>query len=192
MRCLLDDQDERNALQFTRYSKKRDLVEAKAPNRNIQTESDPPLTLTDHPATSDVRQGGESYIPADTVDTADLASAVVPKQSEVRSQSETQMEADAKKFCEKQKVVGKTANNSNKPRDSQNKPREKGTRHRPSSSLSNEQTYRGRKSAWGDTAPSYDRSASCGSLDSFFERGKRKQEDTIERSPFKRPSIPYS
>ncbi|GFR79861.1 hypothetical protein ElyMa_004031800 [Elysia marginata] len=67
----------------------RDLVEAKTPNRNIQTESDPPLTLTDHPATSDVSQGGESHIPADTVDTADLASAVISKQPEVRSQSET-------------------------------------------------------------------------------------------------------
>ncbi|GFR64527.1 hypothetical protein ElyMa_005510000 [Elysia marginata] len=85
-----------NFIAFLFYAE-RYLVEAKAPNRNIQTESDPPLTLTDHPATSDFSHGGESHIPAVTVDTAYLASAVVSKQPEVRSQSETQVEADAKK-----------------------------------------------------------------------------------------------
>ncbi|GFR89826.1 hypothetical protein ElyMa_006135100, partial [Elysia marginata] len=45
-----------NFIAFLFYAE-RDLVEAKAPNRNIQTVSDPPLTPTDHPAISDVSQG---------------------------------------------------------------------------------------------------------------------------------------
>ncbi|GFR86916.1 hypothetical protein ElyMa_006064800 [Elysia marginata] len=154
-----------------------------------KTVSDPPLTPTDHPAISDVSQGGESHIPADTVDTADLASAAVSKQPEVRSQSETQVEAVAKKFCEKQTVTSKTAN---KPRDRQNKPKEKGTRHQLSPLFHLSKATEAEQARREIPPRLMIDLQAVGLAIPFLKKGKRKQEDTIERSPFKRPSIPYS